>query len=181
MAHEVIEDRLQHRNRVRAQDELELRSGYRHDRGLLLIAVFKLLKSVFFFFLGIGAFHLLHKDLGDEAIRLATALRFDPEGRFVSLLLEKVDAIDAHRLREIGWATFAYSGIAMVEGIGLMLEKVWAEYLTTGLTVAFVPWEIYEILRSATVPRVALLMANLAVLTYLVILLRRKKRSLGTA
>ena len=65
----------------------------------------------------------LHKDLSDEVTRLATALRFDPESRVVSLLLDKVDLIDTHRLREIGLATFAYSALALTEGTGLLLKK----------------------------------------------------------
>ncbi len=28
-----------------------------------------------------------------------------------------------------------------------MLEKLWAEYLTMGVTAAFLPWEMYEIVR----------------------------------
>src|SRR6202162_6143013 len=77
-----------------------------HDRGLLLIGLFKLAKAIFFFGIGVGAIHLLHKDLEDEVMRLALKLRFDPESRFVSLLLDKVDLIDAHRLRQISVATF---------------------------------------------------------------------------
>jgi len=150
-----------------------------HDRGLLMIGLFKLSKSLFFFCLGIGAIHLLHRDLGNEAMRLATALRFDPEGRFVGLLMEKVDLIDTHHLREIGVATFAYSAIALVEGVGLMLEKVWAEYLTLSLTVLFLPWEIYEIFRRFTLLHVGLLLINLAVLGYLLWLLDRKKKAAG--
>ena len=145
------------------------------DRGLLAIGLFKLAKSVFFFFVGIGALHLLHKDLGDEAMRLATALRFDPEGHVVNLLMEKVDLIDAQHLRQIGLATFAYSGLALTEGIGLMNGKAWAEYLTLGLTVIFLPWEIYELIRHPGWLRVALLVANLLVLAYLLWILRRKK------
>jgi len=101
-----------------------------HDRGLLAIGLFKLAKSGLFFCIGVGALKLLHKDLGDVAMRVAQALHQDPEGRFVTFLMEQADRIDAHRLREIGFATFAYSGLALTEGIGLMLEKVWAEYLT---------------------------------------------------
>ncbi len=148
-----------------------------HDRGLLMIGLFKLSKSLFFFCVGIGALHLLHRDLGDEAIRLAVALRFDPEGRFVGLLMEKVNAIDAHKLREIGFATFAYSGLALTEGIGLMLEKVWAEYLTLSLTVLFLPWELYEIVRHFTFLHIGLLAINLLVLAYLLWLLDRKKKA----
>ena len=110
-------------------------------------------------------------------MRLATALRFDPESRIVSLLMDKVDLIDVHRLREIGFATFAYSGLALTEGIGLLLEKVWAEYLTLVLTISFLPWELYELVRRPSWFRLGLLVINLAVLWYLVWLLKRKRPS----
>src|ERR1700692_1980772 len=61
-----------------------------HDRGLLAIAIFKLAKSLFFFCIGVGAIHFLHKDLGDAVLQLAKALRFDPESRAVGLVLDKV-------------------------------------------------------------------------------------------
>jgi uncharacterized membrane protein (DUF2068 family) len=155
-----------------------------HDRGLLAIGLFKLGKAILFFFLGIGAIHLLHKDLGDEVMRIATALKFDPESRFVTVMLDKVDLIDAHRLKQISLATFSYSALALTEGIGLVLEKVWAEYLTLFLTVSFLPWELYELARRPSWFRLSLLLVNLAVLGYLVWLLRRKKtgeRSVGAA
>jgi uncharacterized membrane protein (DUF2068 family) len=150
-------------------------SGGSHDRGLLLIGLFKLAKAIFFFCIGVGAIHLLHKDLEDEVMRLAVRFKFDPESRFVSLLLDKVDLIDAHRLREISVATFAYSALALTEGVGLLLEQVWAEYLTLILTVSFLPWELYELARRPDWFRVSLLLINLAVLGYLIWLLRRKK------
>ena len=108
-------------------------------------------------------------------LRLATALKFDPESKFVTLLMEKVDMIDTHRLIQISFATFAYSALALTEGIGLMLEKVWAEYLTLILTISFLPWELYELARHPNWFRLSLLLINLAVLWYLLWLLRRKK------
>src|ERR1700678_134511 len=54
----------------------------KHDRGLLLIGLFKLSKSAFFFAVGIGAIKLLHKDLCDVAMRVASALKLAVEGRF---------------------------------------------------------------------------------------------------
>jgi uncharacterized membrane protein (DUF2068 family) len=146
-----------------------------HDRGLLAIGLFKLVKAIFFFCIGIGAIHLLHKDLEDEVMRLALRFKFDPESRFVSLLLAKVDLIDAHRLRQISVGTFGYSALALTEGVGLLLEKVWAEYLTLILTISFLPWELYELARRPDWFRLSLLLTNLAVLWYLVWLLRRKK------
>ena len=147
-----------------------------HRRGLLLIGLFKLSKSIFFFAVGIGAVHLMHRDLGNEIMRLAQELRFvDPESRMVLLLMKKADLIDAAKLREIGFGTFAYSALALTEGIGLMLEKVWAEYLTLGLTVAFLPWELFELAREPNLFRLGLLLTNLLVLIYLLWLLKKKR------
>ena len=138
-----------------------------HDRGLLLIGIFKLGKALLFMGIGLGALHFIHKDLGDTILRIATALRFDPESRFIGMTMAQVDLIDHHKLREISMATFAYAGLALTEGVGLMMEKVWAEYLTLGLTLSFLPWELYELARHTTWFRAGLLLINLVVLGYL--------------
>jgi uncharacterized membrane protein (DUF2068 family) len=170
MANESISSR----ELIQREEEGRQPAGSR-DRGLLLIGLFKLAKAIFFFGVGVGAIHLLHKDLEDEVMRLALKFKFDPESRFVSLLLDKVDLIDAHRLRQISVATFGYSALALTEGVGLLLEKVWAEYLTLILTVSFLPWELYELARRPDWFRLSLLLINIAVLWYLIWLLRRKK------
>lgn len=148
--------------------------GSVHDRGLLLIAIFKMAKSAFFFCVGMGALHFLHKDLSDEVLKLARELHRDPEGKLVSLALKNVHLVDERRLRELGIGTFAYSALALTEGIGLLMEKTWAEFLTLGLTVSFLPWEIYELVKHATWIKAGLFVINLAVLGYLVWLLERK-------
>ncbi len=146
-----------------------------HDRGLLAIAIFKLLKSVFFFAVGLGAMHLLHKDLGDEVMRIALALNRDPEGKIVSFVLEKIDLVDAHKLKQIGAASFAYSGLVLTEGYGLWREKPWAEYLTVTLTVALLPWEIYEIVERPSWLRAGVFLTNVLVFAYLLWILRAKR------
>ncbi|MEO6909295.1 MAG: DUF2127 domain-containing protein [Edaphobacter sp.] len=155
--------------------EQRMHPKHTRDRGLMLIGLFKLGKSLLFFGIGVGAMHLLHKDLVDVVARLAVALKFDPESRFVGMLLDKADLIDARRLKQISAATFGYSAVALTEGVGLLLEKVWAEYLTLILTISFLPWEMYELARRPDWFRLGLLGINLAVLWYLVWLLRRKK------
>ncbi len=151
-----------------------------HDKGLLLIGLFKLVEAVFFVAVGMGVLHLLHRDLGDEVLRLTTRLRMDPEGSLVTFLLDRVDSITDHRLKQIGVATFLYAAIRVTEGVGLVLEKVWAEYLTVAVTVSFLPWEMYEIVREADAIRIGLFVINLAVLAYLVWWLKRKRPTAGT-
>jgi len=133
--------------------------------------------------MGIGAFHLLHRDLDIEVMKLAAILHRDPEGRFVTLIQKQVDLIDPHRLRMIGFGTFGYSLVSLTEGLGLLYEMPWAEYLTLTLTVSFLPWELYELVRRPDWVRAGLLAINLGVLAYLVWLLRRKREKLagGTA
>lgn len=139
----------------------------RHDRWIIAIGAFKLLQALLFISLGIGALRLLHKDLMDLAEHLILAMRFNPEGRFVNLFLDKVALIDPHRLKQISAVIFSIAGLDMVEGMGLVLEQVWAEYVTLVLTASFLPLEFFEIFRHATSIRVVLLIINLAVVIYL--------------
>lgn len=147
-----------------------------HDRGLMAIGLLKLFEAVFFFLVGVGAIHFLHRDLGEAATRLAERLKFDLDGRMMTWVMDHLDAVTAHRLKQIGVATFFYAGLRIAEGVGLVMEKVWAEHLTVGVTTAFLPWELYEIVRRPDWLRVCLLLANLAVLAYLVWSLRRARR-----
>jgi len=152
----------------------------RRDRGIVAIGIFKLLQGVLFILLGIGAIRLLHKDLMQVAEHFILAMRFDPEGRFVNLILDKVALIDPHRLKQISVAIFAVASLDLVEGIGLVLEQAWAEYVTLVLTASFLPWEFFEILRRATLIRATLLGINLAVVIYLVYYVQARMRERRT-
>jgi uncharacterized membrane protein (DUF2068 family) len=148
------------------------------NRWLELIAVYKLLQALLLVAVGVGALRLVHKDLADTLTNLAIALHRDPEGQLVSFLIDKVSLLNDQRLRQIGLFMFFYAGLGLLEGIGLMLEKVWAEYLTALITASFLPIEIFEIIHRVTPIRVGLFVANLAVLGYLVAHLIRRKRTL---
>ena len=140
-------ERISSRELKQAPEQADSPAGA-HDRGLAADRDVQAGEGdLLLLYRGRVPIHLLHKDLGDEVTRLALKLRFDPESRLVALLLEKVDLIDAHRLKQISVATFGYSALALTEGIGLLLEKVWAEYLTLILTMSFLPWELYELVR----------------------------------
>jgi uncharacterized membrane protein (DUF2068 family) len=119
---------------------------------------------------------LLHKDIADVLLRAITALRFDPENRFVNLLLEKSALLSPERLKEISFAIFLYAALDVIEGTGLVLEKVWAEYFTLILTGSFLPWEFYEILRHLTILKVVLATLNVLVFVYLLNVINEKVR-----
>lgn len=135
------------------------------------------MKAILFISMGFGVIRLLHRDIADVLMRFVLALRFDPENRFINVLLEKSALLSPHRLKEISFAIFLYAALDIIEGTGLVLEKVWAEYFTLILTGSFLPWELYEIIRHVTVLKVVLTLLNLAVFIYLVNVVNEKVRA----
>lgn len=148
------------------------------DRWLVAIGVLKLGEALLFFVLGVGLLRLLHKDLVDEATRLILALRFDPEGRFASIALDKLALISPHRLKLIGAAAFLHAGLDVLEGMGLVLRKLWAEYVTILVSAFFLPFEIYELVKRVTWVRVSITAVNFAVVAYLIFHLQMRLREM---
>jgi len=70
-------------------------------------------------------------------------------------------------LWRIGEVGFIYASLDLIEGTGLYLEKIWAEYLTLTITASFLPWEIFEVFRRVTWIRSGLLLVNTLVFFYL--------------
>jgi uncharacterized membrane protein (DUF2068 family) len=91
-------------------------------------------------------------------------------------VMDHLDSITAHRMKQLSALTFFYASLRIVEGVGLVMEKLWAEYLTVWATTIFLPWEVYEIIRHLDWIRVSLLVINLSVLAYLVWALRRNRK-----
>jgi uncharacterized membrane protein (DUF2068 family) len=146
-----------------------------HERGLLLVGLFKLSKAIFFTAVGAGALDLVNKDIGSVVMHIIDALRIDPERRFVAILMEHAGLIDPHQLRRAGILSFLYAVVCVVEGTGLMLEKRWAEYFTVILTATGLPWESYELMERYSPYKVGLLVINLAVLLYLLWILKKRR------
>jgi uncharacterized membrane protein (DUF2068 family) len=138
-----------------------------HNQWLILIAAYKLMQALLFVVIGVGALQLLHKDIGDLLTQLADHLRFNPESRFVNFVLDRAEFVTDRLLRRFSIGLFAYAALGMTEGIGLYLEKAWAEYMTLIITASFLPWEIYEVFRHVTAVRSGLLVVNVLVFFYL--------------
>ncbi|HZL27156.1 MAG TPA: DUF2127 domain-containing protein [Acidobacteriaceae bacterium] len=150
-----------------------------HARGLLVIGVFKLSKALFFIAVGAGALHLVHRDVGDVFQKIATTLRLDPESRLFAMLSSKADLISHHQLRNVVKLSWGYAALSLVEGVGLMMQKTWAEYLTLTLTICALPWDMTELVKHPDPIHWGVVLINVAVLAYLLWFIwwhRRQKR-----
>jgi uncharacterized membrane protein (DUF2068 family) len=143
------------------------------SRGLLLIAVFKLIKGLGLLALGIGALRLLHKDVAAEIAQWLDVLRVDQHNHYIQMLLEKLGMVDDRKLKALSVGTFFYSALFLTEGVGLALRKRWAEYLTIISTASLLPLEVYEIAKRPDAARIVVLLANIAIVVYLVREVRR--------
>ncbi len=146
------------------------------NRWLILIGAAKLFKGLLFIALGFGALHMVHRDLGSMVLQWVSDLRFDPESRFVNYILGKVQAITPHRMRLISLGIFIYAAVDLVEGTGLVLGKLWAEYLTLVVTASLLPWELLSIVHKPLWPKVLFTVLNILVVWYLANYLRRRMR-----
>jgi uncharacterized membrane protein (DUF2068 family) len=79
-------------------------------------------------------------------------------------------------LEALGIGAWLYAALFLVEGIGLWQERRWAEYLTIAATASLVPFEIYELVKEVSAPRVTALVLNVAIVAYLARLLRYARR-----
>jgi len=151
-----------------------------HNRWLVLIAAFKVAQAALFIAVGVGALRLVGKDIDDLLTRLAHHLHFNPESRIVDFVLDRASIVNDRLLRRFSVAVFAYAALGLTEGIGLYLEKTWAEYMTLILTASFLPWEIFEFIRRHTLMRGSLLTLNALVFFYLLkIVIERGKQGRG--
>src|ERR1700732_4363621 len=151
------------------------RKTQKQDRGLLVIAAFKILKALGLMAVGFGALHFLHRDLATEITHWVDLLRVDPHSHYLHWILGKLANVDEKKLRELSAGTFFYSALFLCEGVGLALRKRWAEYLTIISTASLMPIEILEIYKKPSAAKVVLLLVNLAVVVYLVFQLRRNR------
>jgi uncharacterized membrane protein (DUF2068 family) len=143
----------------------------RRSRGVLrLIAAFRLLKAALLIAAGFGVLRLLHGDVADRLRRWADALPF----AYIHRALMKLTRLPPERYQLLAVAAFAYAALFIVEGVGLWMEKRWAEWLTLIATASFIPFEIYEIVKKATAVRVVVLALNVAIGVYLAIRLKTK-------
>ena len=92
----------------------------------------------------------------------------DPDNRYVHGMVAKVFRVAPKQLRELSAGTFLYSGIFLVEGVGLLKRKHWAEYMTVISTSLFIPLEVYELWMRLTWTRGAVLAINILTVWYLV-------------
>jgi uncharacterized membrane protein (DUF2068 family) len=146
-------------------------------RGVLVwIAIYKIAKATLTLAAGIATLHLRHRDLSEMVVHLVHRLNIAPDSHLASWLLAKVLQVNERQLGILGIGFFLYSILYFIEGIGLYLEKSWAEWLIVISSSLLLPLELYELFHRPGWLKVVLLLANIAVIIYLIWRIGRERR-----
>jgi uncharacterized membrane protein (DUF2068 family) len=146
----------------------------RSRRIIRLIAAERFLRGLVL--LGAGAYLLTHagSDFSRLADHLARRIELDPHRPFVRHLIEKLHRLRASTVVITGIAALGYGLLELVEGTGLWLDQLWAEYLTVIATSLLIPFEVYELARHPSLLKAAGIAVNVAIVAYLAHALRRR-------
>jgi uncharacterized membrane protein (DUF2068 family) len=148
---------------------------------LRTIALYKLLKVLLLLAVAYGELRLRDASIAAKLLSWAQARPYGLEHRIVTQLLEWFSGLSVSRINALRMVTLAYAAVFAVEGVGLWMQKRWAEWLTTIITASLIPLEAWEIILRPTIGKVLILLANTAIVAYLVWHVRTKNRPLHAA
>src|SRR5437588_7185084 len=119
-------------------------------RYLKIIALFKIFKGVLLFLLGFSLLFLNGRPVWlDQISDWADDQLLLHHSKAVVFLLNKLqDMLSGGALRATGILALFYCAVLFTEGIGVYLQKRWAEFLMIFATGALIPLEIRHVWRS---------------------------------
>ena len=141
---------------------------------LRLIATERALRGVLLIGAGIYLLSHLGSDYGRLAERVMRAVELDPKQHVLHHFVERLHELHAHELKIAAAVAIGYGALELVEGVGLWLDQLWAEYLTVIATSLLIPFELYELVRQPSVWKAGGVLVNVLIVLYLIRLLRRR-------
>src|SRR5213082_1347441 len=163
--------------------------GRRGVRYLKLIALFKIFKGILLFLLGFSLLFLNSRPVWlDQISDWADDQLLLHHSKYVTFLLYKLQDVLAGggTLRATGILALFYCGVLFTEGIGVYMQKRWAEFLMIFATGALIPLEMRHvwhrlIFHRAIFAPILLLLANCFIVWFLYLVLRRDRLEKHTA
>jgi uncharacterized membrane protein (DUF2068 family) len=161
----------------RAHHELAILQGARRVRYLKLIALFKIAKGMLLLALGVSLVFLNMRTRWMDAISDWTADEILMEhSRAVTWLLHKLQALLAGgAVRATGFLALFYSAVLFTEGIGVYLQKRWAEWLMIIATGSLIPIEVRHLWHRPGLVGVLILLVNCFIVWFLYRVLKPDK------
>jgi uncharacterized membrane protein (DUF2068 family) len=146
-------------------------------RYLKLIALFKIAKGVLALILGVSLLFLNSRTRWLDAISDWTADELLLiHSKAILYLLNKLQSVLANgQLRAPGLLALFFSVVLFTEGIGVYLQKRWAEFLMVFATGALIPFEIRHVYHRPSIAALVILAVNCFIVWFLYQVLKGEK------
>ncbi len=135
---------------------------------LRTIAVYKLVKVLLLVALALGEVRLRDASLTDKLLVWVSARPHGLEHDVVTHLIQWLSGLTTSRMHTLRIVTLAYAAVFATEGVGLWMQKRWAEWLTVIITASLIPLEVWEMIFRPSIGIGAVLVANSVIVIYLV-------------
>ncbi len=140
---------------------------------LRLIALFKFTQALTLLLVALAAVQLLRPEIATMVQDWMDTLPIDSEQNLVQQFIGWATGLGTQQVVALGFGALVYAALFLLEGVGLWRRKTWAEWLTVVATALPIPLEIYEVVNHLSPLRVAAFVANVAIVTLLVVHLRK--------
>lgn len=144
---------------------------------LRTIALYKLVKVLILLLAAYGEVRLHDATLTAKLLSWLSARPYGLEHEVATSALEWFSGLSQSRIHALRFVTLAYAAVFSIEGIGLWMRQRWAEWLTTIITASLIPLEIWELFHRPNVGKAIVLVANGAIVAYLVWHVRSRRHS----
>lgn len=141
----------------------------------MFIGGFKLLEGLLLAVFAVGVLRVPRRDLTDAIESWRSLLNSDADNEFPGGLLQTLGTITESELKVFSGLILFFAAIFLTQGIGLMMKKRWAEYLTVIATALLLPLELYELIKHFAAAKLILLAINVAIVWYLIRVLKRQR------
>ena len=139
----------------------------KNGKFLKFIIIQRLSTGILELILSLGVLSFLNRDIEKVAAGIAMYLNLDMENKYIQQLIGKAAMVKNGTILGVSGSLLLLGALAVTEGYGLHLRRRWAEWLTVISTSAFIPFEIYEIVKGVSAVEIAILILNLAIVYYL--------------
>jgi uncharacterized membrane protein (DUF2068 family) len=134
---------------------------------LRIIAVYKLLKVLLLLLAAYGEIRLHDATLSAKLLSWVAARPSGLEHDVVKQALQWFSGLSESRIHALRIVTLSYAAVFAVEGVGLWMQRRWAEWLTTIITASLIPLEVWELFHRPTLGKASVLVINAAIVAYL--------------
>ncbi len=148
----------------------------RHPRAALrAIALFEALKGLAALAALLGVVDLMHRDVHRLAMDLIGRFGLDPQAHYPTLLLHYADLLPGADVRTALLVGAAYIALRWSEAFGLWHDRAWGEWLGALSGGLYLPFEISHLVHRPSLSGWLVLLANLALVAYLLWVLRKRR------